>query len=324
MEWKQLSQDNQENKFNFYGSLGLASIVEDKRKMNKVLRLASFSPDFFYEKKKDSKGRIYFDRYKYLGSGFGINVHGYRRTRINKEGKQVEKHIVMDWGVFAFGSQNLRVENCFIDSCKEQKIFCFTEDKGSKNTLEFRINNVLELLDEYKDMKNEVEVEDFEAGVTSINAAMLMPFGTVILPIEKTAKHDLERMVEEHMQKELLTHARTGDVNAELILAQMAKEKQEEISKRIAQEDLLSIFEGYFLGIKDRTGIFDILADIISVEELTNEATMEKIYRICVTATDTKLTVYINKNDLTGIPTPGMRLMGTGILQGVIDFKARN
>ncbi|MCL2753608.1 MAG: hypothetical protein FWE44_05625, partial [Defluviitaleaceae bacterium] len=88
-----MTQDNFNNPINptnFYKSLGLSEIAGNKRKINKILRLASFSPDFSFETAKDKKGRIFFDRYKYIGNGFGVNVIGYRKTRKNKEGQQVE------------------------------------------------------------------------------------------------------------------------------------------------------------------------------------------------------------------------------------------
>ena len=302
----------------FYKSIGLGSVVANKRKMNKVLRLASFSPDFCFERRKDKKGRIFFDRYKLLGAGFGVSVHGFRRMRVNKEGKKVEKHVVTDWGVFAQGHNDTPIANAFVDVDSDQLTYCFAEDMISGNNFEFRVNNALELLDRYHGLANYDAVVNFEESISKVNMAMLMIFGTVLLPVMKNEEHQHFRAQEEAMQKELIARARMGDSEAEQTLHKMASEQETDLRERLAHEDLLSVFEGYFLNLVEQSGIFSILADIIAVEELTNEASLERIYRLTVSITGTKITMYISDNDLTGSPMAGMRIMGIGLLQGAV------
>lgn len=304
----------------FHKSIGLASIVESKRKMNRLLRLASFSPDFLFEAEKDKKGRIYFDRYKLLGSGFGICVHGYRKMRINKEGKPVEKHMVTDWGVFAQGHEDNQVSYVFVDNDADQVAYCFAEDKTSGNAFEFRIANSLEVLNTYKKLDNSDHVTLFEGNISKVNVAMLMIFGTVLLPVAKNEEAKKFRDKEEAIQKELMARARLGDAEAEQSLHNMAKEQEIDLRERLAHEDLLSVFEGYFLNLVEQSGIFSILADIVNVEQLTNEASGEKLYRLTVMITGTKITLYINEDDLIGMPSSGMRIMGLGLLQGSVLF----
>jgi hypothetical protein len=111
-----------------------------------------------------------------------------------------------------------------------------------------------------------------------------------------------------------------GDIEAEYSLDLMAKEQEIELAERLTREDLLSVFEGYFLNMMEKSGIFSILADILTVEALTNDASGQRLYRLTISITDTQTTVYINQEDLTGLPTPGMRLMGIGLLQGSVNF----
>ncbi|MDR2166417.1 MAG: DUF3881 family protein [Clostridiales bacterium] len=303
---------------NFYRALGLAEIVNDKRKINKILRLASFAPDFSYEKEADKKGRIYFDRYKFLGSGFGVNVHGYRRMRTNKDGQRVEKHVVMDWGIFAMGYEDNVVAASFVDTDEYGIFYCFTEDLHSSNNFEFRVNNILELLDKYRHCADYEAVLDFEADISYVNTAMLMIYATVLLPVDKSHHEEYNQMLEEQIFNELVARARMGDAEAEYSLEQMVFEQEMELGERLAHEDLLSVFEGYFLNLAEQSGIFSILADILSVEEVVNEASNQKLYRLNISITDTKTTVYINQEDLIGMPMVGMRLMGIGLLQGTI------
>ena len=302
----------------FYKSLGLTSIVASKRKMNKVLRLASFEPDFMYERKIDKKGRIYFDRYKYLGSGFGISVQGYRHMRKNKEGQRIEKHVVLDWGVFAEGHNDNAVSNAFMDTDSEQLAYCFVEDVNSGNAFEFRVNNALEMMDKYKALRHYDAVLDFEDDISKVNAAMLMIFGTILLPVVKNEQAIGYRAREEAAHRELLDRARLGDTEAEQNLNEIAKKRETDLRERLANEDLLSVFEGYFLNLIEQSGIFSVLAEIHEVEELTNEASNEKLFRLTVSVTGIKMTMYINSEDIVGLPMEGMRIMGMGQMQGTV------
>lgn len=304
----------------FCNSIGLSDMTNNKRKMNKILRQASFSPDFCYEKEKDAKGRVYFDRFKYLGCGFGVSVHGYRVMRTNKEGKQIEKHVVMDWGIFAENTQELDALSIFIDYDEKQVIYCFAEDSNSSNAYEFRVNNQLEVLDNYKKLANNKHVEEFEKSLNQVNVALLMIFATVLLPVAKDDETQIAKDKEDKIQKELIDRARLGDTSAEESLYKIAKEQEIDLRERLSREDLLSVFEGYFLNLAEQSGIFSILAEILYVTEATNEATNEEIYIMDINITGTKTTLYINKNDLVGYPMEGMRIMGIGMLQGMVKF----
>ena len=320
-----MSQDSngqQQAQGSFYKAVGIASIIDSKRKINKVLREASFAPDFSYERKQDKKGRIYFDRYKYLGSGFGVSVQGFRRMTKNKEGQPVEKHMVTDWGIFAQGHQDNYIKNAYIDTDENQHGFCLAEDANSANLFEFRINNMMELEDNYRKLRNHGEVVTFEEGVNRVNMAMLMLYGTVLMPVDKSGEDaDIhQQQAEERMQKDLAARARMGDIEAVADFYRIAHEQEKELSERLEEEDLLSVFEGYFLNMVEQSGIFTILADILNVEEVANEATGEKLYRLTISITDTHTTAYISQDDLLGFPMIGMRLMGIGLLQGKVIF----
>lgn len=302
----------------FYKSLGMTDVVTDKRKMNKILRLASFEPDFLYEREIDKKGRIYFDRYKYLGSGFGVSVQGYRHLRKNKEGQKVEKHVVLDWGIFAEGHQDSVVTNVFMDTDGDQDAYCFVEDAVSGNALEFRVNNQLEMLDKYLAQPHQDAVDEFESNIGKINAAMLLIFGTILLPVVKSEEGLVHRAQQEAIQRDLTSRARQGDIEAEENLFEIAKKRELDLRERLAHEDLLSVFEGYFLNLIEQSGIFSILADIHDVEEITNEASEKKLYRMTISVTNIKMTLYVNVDDVVGMPMEGMRIMGMGMMQGTI------
>ena len=312
--------DNEKATLNFFAPIGLASVAENKHELDKILRMCSFAPDFLYEKEQDKRGRTYFDRYKYLGDGFGVNVHGYRYTRTNNEGKKIEKHIVLDWGIFAFGESDTPINGCFIDCCADQRMYCVAKELIDDRNIEFRANNSLELLDKYKALENLATVEHFEDDVKSVNIALLMSYGTVLLPVEKTIGDDMENEIEEIMRRQLRNEALAGDLEAELVLEHLELEKEIELSERLKEEDMFSVFESYLVNTQEHTGVFAVLLDILSVQEITNKTTKEKILRINAATGNAKVTTYINKSSLIGLPTPGMRIAGMGILQGRVNF----
>jgi len=54
------------------------------------------------------------------------------------------------------------------------------------------------------------------------------------------------------------------------------------------------------------------------VDEVTNEASEEKLYRLTVSVTGIRMTLYVNAEDVVGMPLEGMRIMGMGQMQGTI------
>jgi len=240
--------------------------------------------------------------------------------RVNKEGNKVEKHVVLGWGMFAEGHEDSVIANVFIDMDSEQLPYCFAEDIASCNAFEFRTNNILEIVDRYRNLEDYDDVQDFEADITKANVAMLMTFGTILLPVQKNDTTTNFRAQEEAIMRDLVSRARSGDIEAEEDLHKMAKKQETDLRERLTQEDLLSVFEGYFLNLIEQSGLFSILADIHDVDEITNEASREKLYRLSVSVTGIKMTLYVNQEDIVGMPMQGMRIMGMGLLQGNVMF----
>jgi len=315
-----LFHNNKSTTMNFYRPLGLQDIVTKKCEIDKILRLASFEPDFKYEKKADKKGRVYFDRYKFLGKGFGVNVHGFRMMDTNEQGEEIERFEISDWGIFAKGHADTVASHALVDCDDSGMFYLFAEDLASKNTFELRVNNALELLDRYSDLRSLDHVLDYEQTLSEVDMALLMTEGTVLLPVEKSPQQQFLQSVEDQIRKELIEKSRAGDAAAELVLAQMAQHSGAILGERLGNEDLLTVLDGYFLNMEEQTGVFYVLGDIKTVDEITNAATDEKLYCMNISATETMVTVYINQKDLMGLPTAGMRLMGVGLLQGFVTF----
>jgi len=300
--------------YEFLAALGMGSIISDKRMLDKALRLSAFSPDFCFEDAEDKKGRVFFARYKFLGRGFGCWVGGHRRKRRNKEGQDVEKYIVMEWGVFANAAADSIVSGVFVDVDFDNNAFCFALDEGSGNHIEFRVNNALELMTKYRVARDYDDMLDFERGIALANVSMLMAFATVLLPVEHSRKSRTTRVHDD------IPHDITERDSDSMSFYENYEQQETDLRGRLANEDMLSVFEGFFLNLIEQSGIFSVLAEILHVDEIINELSQEKILRLDVDITGIKLSMYVNEKDLIGAPSEGMRVMGVGMAQGFVKL----
>ena len=99
------------------------------------------------------------------------------------------------------------------------------------------------------------------------------------------------------------------------------EEEDEDGDDIVAEGNILEDMEEFFVQSEKLDTVYHVLGKIKSVKELTNTTTKEKIYKLVVNTYRMNLDVYINKKDLLGMPSAGMRFMGTCWLQGNVMFK---
>lgn len=291
-------------------AIGLSSIIDRKIKFNRMLRDAFISPDYNSKLRNAQAGRTQVESYKSLGDGFGVIVYGERYIKVNRQGEKNQQSDIKGWGLFALSDDPIEIADFYVDCEDEGREYAFCEDKITGNLFEFKINNLLE----YKKRSKKGEA------VSSVNIAMLALFGTIILPVYKDEYTNEYRNEENRMHRELLEKARSGDNTAEEALNRKASKIAETVWERMKNEDILSIFEGYFLLIGNHSPSFSVLADIEKVEHLTNDLTNENVVKLLLDISGTKLNLFVNEKDLVGMPIAGMRFMGVGMLQGSAIF----
>lgn len=98
-------------------------------------------------------------------------------------------------------------------------------------------------------------------------------------------------------------------------------EEDEDGDDIVAEGNILEDMEEFFVQSEKLDTVYHVLGKIKSVKELSNTTTKEKIYKLEVETMRMNLDVYINEKDLVGMPTAGMRFMGTCWLQGNVMFK---
>ena len=92
------------------------------------------------------------------------------------------------------------------------------------------------------------------------------------------------------------------------------------ISKRIKSEDVLTIVESYFMPYGIACDQYSVMGDILSVEEVYNQLTGEKLYQIQIECNDVLIDLCMNAEDLLGEPAVGRRFRGNIWLQGHLDY----
>ena len=143
--------------------------------------------------------------------------------------------------------------------------------------------------------------------------------GCILLPMKQKKAKTLNTVDSDKKdRKQLIAEARDGDEGAMESLTMEDIDLYSSITRRIQNEDILSIVTTYFMPYGIESDQYSVLGDIIEFTEEKNIITNEKIYCIKVSCNDIIFRVCINKNDLIGEPMVGRRFKGNIWMQGSI------
>ncbi len=155
---------------------------------------------------------------------------------------------------------------------------------------------------------------------STVNFGAFCTEGSVILPLKKDPVKVIEVKDREQSRHELLAAAREGDEEAMDDLTMDDIDTYTAISKKIQQEDVLSLVDTYFMPWGVECDVYSILGEIQESRSMMNSLTKELICVITVKCNDLDLDVCINSKDLMGEPAPGRRFKGVIWLQGHVNF----
>ncbi|MCI8875418.1 MAG: DUF3881 family protein [Lachnospiraceae bacterium] len=182
-------------------------------------------------------------------------------------------------------------------------------------TLIYFLQNVGEYLSFIEDSKG-----GFPSNVTSTMAGLSLG-GKIILPINKNEKQIRKNEKTNQNRNHLIAAARDGDEDAIESLTLEDIDTYSMISRRIANEDILSIVDSYFMPHGIESDQYSILGEILNYYYVSNSFSQD---RICVMTVDTNDLVYnicINENDLVGVPAVGRRFKGNIWMQGTVNIR---
>ena len=168
---------------------------------------------------------------------------------------------------------------------------------------------------------SELKYHQLNKDSVSITLSGLASEGKILLPViqEKVSFVEKEESFKRHSK--LLKEARSGDENAIESLTMQEMDTYSMISKRIENEDVLSIVSTYFMPCGLECDQYSILGEILKYEKRENSLTKEKIYVMTLDCNGLEFDVCINAEDLMGEPEIGRRLKASIWLQGRMNFE---
>lgn len=155
---------------------------------------------------------------------------------------------------------------------------------------------------------------------TKLRLSALSSSGTILFPINKT-KYQVEKSrIASQNRRKLISAAQAGDETAIENLTINDFDTYTRINRRILQEDIFTIVDTSFMPYGLECDQYSILGNILDVKSYVNHYSGEFIYFLRVDCNDIQMNVAINYEDLTGIPSVGMRFKGSIWLQGNVEF----
>lgn len=284
-------------------AIGFSSTNKKWKDIDNILKQAVDNPDCSYVIGRD-KEDTYIEYIKYFGKDIGIVVRGFLDDR--------NEVIIESWAPYIDTSNKTEIIEVDIDKDDKDEYYAVCEEEETGNEIVFYLQNVVDFL----------SIEDnSEISVSGAYIVGLAEIGTIILPIEKDFMDKVMECEQDKLYRTLVRRAREGDNEAEQILQLQQDQMTETISERLNNEDLYSVVEGYFLSDDEIELTYDLLGTIQKIEIIRNNITNEKIYKLNLNAMGTNIDVCINKKNLLGIPTKGMRFKGKCWIQGRIVFE---
>ena len=223
----------------------------------------------------------------------------------------------MDYCIPYFSGKTERFyEDMTIERQAEKEAYCgVCDDMNLGVTLIFYLQNVTEYFNKKRYGRSEKNVARVALSGLSVEGKILFPVYQK-MPVMSEIKASQER-------KKMLQAARDGDEDAIENLTLEDMDTYTMISKRIENEDILSIVMSHFMPCGVECDQYNVMGDILNVELRENSQTKEKIYVMTIEANGIILDVCINQQDLVGEPAVGRRFRGIIWLQGLVHFEEK-
>lgn len=255
---------------------------------------------------EDSEGNEFAELSREFGSLFGIAVRG---TYQEDDTFEVDYYYPYYHGTKVTTRESIEVDKhaekeSYAGICDEVKIGV---------TLIFYLQNITDYLSA---KKNRLPMNMQEGAVLSA----LSTEGKILLPINKTQRQTRNIQKNSTDRNHLIAAAREGDEDAIENLTLEDMDTYSMLSKRIMNEDVLSIVDTYFMPYGIESDQYSILAEIVDYSIVLNQYTNEKVYLLELLCNDLEFSLCINQKDLLGEPEIGRRFKGNIWMQGHICY----
>ncbi len=277
----------------------------EQKDLDQILQEVIVSCD---EKKiaEQGKNEIFAELSRYFGMNIGLRVCG---TYDEQDQFRMEYYFPYFVGSGITSQEDVMVEQrsekvCFSGACDDVRVGV---------TLIFYLANAGEYLTERtKGTPGE--------GFSNLTLSGLSTEGKILLPIQKNiAQRERDQQLT-RKRTQMIYEARRGNEEAMENLTMDDMDTYAMISRRIANEDIFSIVDTYFMPYGMECDRYNVMGEILEWMETTNKLTGEKLYQMTINCNDLIFDICMNQEDLMGIPEVGRRFKGIIWLQGSLNF----
>ena len=249
----------------------------------------------------DSEGNEFGEFSREFAPNMGIIVRG---SYLEDDSFEVEYYTP-----YFLGSQVTTQEPIDIEKHSEKESYAgVCDDPRIGVTLIFYLQNVAYYLSERKAHSSDVNGGALLAGL-SVDGKILLP------EVKKAVKAGRPNQKD---RSQLISEARDGDEDAIESLTLEDMDTYSMLSKRVMNEDILTIVSSCFMPYGIESDQYSVLAEIVDLLEIENSLTSDTIYCMKLKCNDMVFDVCINKKDLMGEPEIGRRFKGNIWMQGTV------
>lgn len=254
---------------------------------------------------EDAKGNVFAELNKKYGDLIGISVRG----------EYIEDEFQMEYYYpYFIGSGITTEEKVEVEKRSDREAYAgICDELRIGVTLIFYLQNAAEYLKETGSIGRGIPV--------NTTLAALSAGGRIVLPIYKDESQIKSGESYNKKRNNLIAAARDGDEEAIESLTLEDIDTYSMISRRVMEEDILSIVDTYFMPYGIESDQYSIMGEILNVYTIDNNVTSEKSYVMTVDCNNLVFDVCINQEDLLGEPAVGRRFKGTIWMQGRINYQ---
>ena len=154
---------------------------------------------------------------------------------------------------------------------------------------------------------------------TSVLSA-LSTEGKIILPIEQYDESRKKHIRRLQKRSNLISAAKDGDEEAIESLTVEDMDMYSMLSRRVANEDLLTIVESSIMPYGVESDQYAVIGEILDMSHSKNMVTGENMVIMTINSKDMIYDICINEKDLLGEPQIGRRFKGKIWMQGIMKF----
>ncbi|HAN10084.1 MAG TPA: hypothetical protein DCP90_05645 [Clostridiales bacterium] len=275
--------------FNCIGLSGYDTFDQKYKLVNEIVNDPSNSREI-----RNKNSNMYVEKERNYKKNMGIIVRGELDSK--------NKFIVKDFVPYVDATKTYKIEEIEVEELimkdKEKEYQVNFIDSRTNLELSFSLQNIVEY------MKNKKQRNSTFIGV---QVAGLVTSGKVIFPSVQNTERYLD------YEDYIIGSSKYAQDEYEL------EEQREYILESIIESDLFTVMDTYIIQTEAET-VYNILGKIVDKKVVKNSSSNEQIYILGLKVMGMDMEICINKKDLVGIPTVGMRFTGTCWLQGKVIF----